>query len=102
MRKSMTALAVFATLLAPAAWAASSGAESACEGDLSNTRNYVEQNRANLTEQAFRDAQRRLEVARSQCNSEPLRGQVNLSALQRDLDMDVRASQTAQMPDDKP
>jgi hypothetical protein len=99
MLKSMPVLAVLAALVAPAAWAASSGGEVACDLDLTRVSKFVDQNRAKLSAPALRDAQRRLDVAKGQCNTEPQLGEVNLSALQRDLGMEV--SQTAQMPDEK-
>lgn len=95
-------LAAFAAvLLAPTIPVeAQQGGGLVCERVLRETQAYLDNNRPQLSEQAVRDAERRLDVARTECNSSPQIGQTTLSTLRRDLGMEL--SQTAQTPDQAP
>lgn len=95
MTMRLTLAVCAAVLLAPLAVHAQDQG-SLCQQNLQQTQDYVDNNRASLSAQARRDAERRLEVARNECNGSPQIGQSTLSALQRDLGME--ASQTAQTP----
>lgn len=98
----MSAAFAAAALLAPTlpVQAQDQGGGLVCERDLRETQAYLDNNRAQLSEQAVRDAERRLDLAKTECNSSPQIGQTTLSTLQRDLDMQL--SQTAQTPGQAP
>ncbi len=94
--KAFPALAV-AALLAPFAAAAQNApGATLCNQQLENTRQMIEQNRNSLSQDALRDAQRRLEVARGECATDPVLGEAHLSNLHVSLGM--TDTQTARVP----
>lgn len=99
----MVFAAAVATLLGStiAAQAQDSAGMIVCEQDVRSASRYLEDNRERLSEQAIRNAEQRLDVARAQCNSSPQLGLNTVAALRRDLGTEVE-SQTAQQPGESP
>lgn len=96
MATRLVLAALAASLLAPLAAQAQDQGGAVCERDLRETQNYFDNNRAQMSRQAVRDAERRLNLARTECNSAPQIGQSTIASLRRDLGTEV--SQTAQTP----
>jgi len=94
--KAFPALSMLAVFVPLAAIAQNAPGSTLCDQQLQSTRDYIEQNRASLSDQARRDADRRLELARDECASDPVLGEAQLSNLQVGIGM--TDTQTARLP----
>lgn len=68
-----------------------------CEKDVDSVQTYLESNRQQLSAEAIRDAEQRLDIARTQCNASPQSGSNTVAQLRRELGMEA-STQTAEPP----
>ncbi|CAA7612183.1 hypothetical protein [Magnetospirillum sp. UT-4] len=93
----LIATAVMAALaLGPVAAVAQETGRIVCQKDVERTARELDQVRDRLSPEAVRDAERRLDIASSQCHGQTQLGQITLSRLRGELGME--SEQTASTP----
>jgi hypothetical protein len=94
--KAFPAVAVMAALAPFAAAAQDAPGATLCYRQLENTLQMIQRDQAALSQDALRDAERRLVVARGECATDPVLGEAHLSNLHVSLGM--AEAQTARVP----